>query len=277
MQMVCRNARSILLGRDEILPVQEFNRKIALPGALNFRDFGGYETLSGERVCTGRLFRSGRLSDIAQDSHADFCALNIRVICDLRTLQERSDHPTPFLGSDVENVHIPMEPGNASMLAKVLFERSTSSTDRRRIITQFTRDLVQHHASDYTRMFAALRANHEGGFLVHCSAGRDRTGIGVAMILLALGVSQEQVMQDYLLTNEILDFERFILPQLAKMYGEVNVDNDVARSLATLHADYLKGAIDEMVRSHGSVDGYLANAIGLRRSDRARMQALFLE
>jgi protein-tyrosine phosphatase len=275
--MVCHNALLTLHGRDENLSGQELNRKIALPGSLNFRDFGGYNTLSNERVCTGRLYRSGRLSDIAQDGHADFSALDIRVICDLRTVQERADHPTPFLGDDVKNIHIPMDPGNASMLAKVLFERSTSSSDRKRIVTKFTSDLVRYHASDYKRMFAVLQAECEGGFLVHCSAGRDRTGIGVALILLVLGVPQKQVMDDYLMTNDLLDFERFILPQLAKMYGDVKIDSDVARSLATLHADYLRAAFDEMVRSHGSVDGYLTNAIGLSTSDRARMRARFLE
>ena len=138
-----------------------------------------------------------------------------------------------------------------------------------------TGELTRDHADSYARMFQALQEHAPGGFLVHCTAGKDRTGVGVALILLALGVPRDVVMHDYLLTNEVLDFETFLLPRLRASLGHDNIDVEGAKVLSGVRPQYLDAALDEMERACGSQDAYLEQAIGLKTAHREELREHF--
>jgi protein-tyrosine phosphatase len=140
-----------------------------------------------------------------------------------------------------------------------------------------TAGLTRDHAWGYALMFQALQDHAPGGFLVHCTAGKDRTGVGVALIQLALGVPRESIMEDYLLTNEVIDFEEFLLPRLRASLDDDDIDVESARVLAGVRREYLQGALDEMQRACGSLDAYLEQAIGLKSPQRDRLREQFLE
>ena len=109
---------------------------------------------------------------------------------------------------------------------------------------EINRELARVHTAEYTRVFDALWSAGDSGFLIHCAAGKDRTGFGVAAILFALGVPRDVVIDDYLLTNEAMDFERFILPRLRANYGEIDVEE--AKALSGVRLEYIHAALDEV-------------------------------
>ena len=253
------------------------DRVVDLPGSVNFRDFGGYDTHDGARVRRGLLFRCGQMSDLTDHAQSKFAELNIRVICDLRRPDERAADPTPVPNHVSRRVEIPIDPGSAIALRDSLGAGEVDVEQRHDFMRAITGELTRDHADSYARMFQALQEHAPGGFLVHCTAGKDRTGVGVALILLALGVPRDVVMHDYLLTNEVIDFETFLLPRLRASLGHDNIDVEGAKVLSGVRPQYLDAALDEMERACGSQDAYLEQAIGLKTAHREELREHFLE
>jgi len=252
------------------------DRVVDLAGAVNFRDFGGYATADGARVRRGVLFRCGHLAGLTDAGRAHFAGLNIRVVCDLRRPDERQADPSA-VPHVTRRVEIPIDPASASMLRDSLADGRLDVEQRVRFMRTITAELTRSHGHAYALMFRALEQHAPGGFLVHCTAGKDRTGVGAALILLALGVPREVVMEDYLLTNEVIDFENFLLPRLRASLGSDEVDLAAARILSGVRREYLDAAFLEMERSCGSVDAYLEKSLGLDPPRRAELREHFLE
>ncbi|MDZ7684962.1 MAG: tyrosine-protein phosphatase [Gammaproteobacteria bacterium] len=110
----------------------------------------------------------------------------------------------------------------------------------------------------------------DGGFLLHCSAGKDRTGFGAALILSALGVDEETIVRTMLLTNQAQCLFRFMGERM-KGNADYHIDDESIEAITGVREEYLRAALDEVRRRHGSVDGYLAG--DRRRSSRARRAA----
>src|SRR5262245_23132199 len=174
-------------------------RILDVPGAVNLRDFGGYRTHDGARVRVGLLYRSGMLAELTPIGQRQLKDLGIGVICDLRRPEERDLEPTPFPAHDPRQVRVEIDPDSAIRLRAALEGSVLSVTERIRFMLAINRELARVHTSEYRRVFAALESSGDRGFLVHCAAGKDRTGFGVAVIQLALGVPRETVIEDYLL------------------------------------------------------------------------------
>ncbi len=251
------------------------NRILDLPGAVNLRDFGGYDTVDGRRVRSGALFRSGILSTLTQDGRNAVLNLRIGVICDLRREEERELEPTPFPPHDPRQVHVPIDPDSGVKLRAAMEFAGLDLAGRVHYMTEINRELARVHNAEYRRVFDALWAAGDKGFLIHCAAGKDRTGFGVAAIQLALGVPRETVIEDYLLTNEAMDFERFIVPRLHGHYGDVDVET--AKALSGVREEYIGAALDEVDTRYGSFDGYLERALGVDAQRRAALRDRYLE
>jgi protein-tyrosine phosphatase len=251
------------------------NRILDVPGAVNLRDFGGYETTDGARVRSGALYRSGMLATLTPAGQAALRDLRIGVICDLRRDDERELEPTPFPAHDPRQVHVSIDPDSAVKLRGALQSSRLTLAQRVDYMTEINRELARMHVADYRRVFHALWAAGNDAFLIHCAAGKDRTGFGVAAIQFALGVPRETVIADYLLTNEAMDFEKFILPRLRANYGDVDVEE--AKALSGVRLEYIHAALDEVDAQFGSFDAYLERALGIDRARRAALRDRYLE
>ncbi len=252
---------------------------IDIKGAVNLRDFGGYETREGARVKSGVLYRSGMMMSLDEQSRKDFLNLGVSVICDLRHHTERQREPTPFPSHAPRQVLIPLDPGRHFTRAEADPDTvRTLETEAQRIafMIGINVDLARDHAADYQLMFKELFNPQLSGFLVHCSAGKDRTGFGAGVILLALGVDRELVMHDYMLTNATMDFETFNLPRLRERFGE-HLTLDDAVSISGVRHEYLSAALDEIDRVWGSFANYLEQGIGLSPAKLAQLKQRFLE
>ena len=252
---------------------RDSHRFINVPGSLNLRDFGDYATQEGGKVVPGRLFRCGSLGYIPEDSFEQFRALGVTTICDLRRVDEAADSPTPGLISADAIIHIPIAPGSSEMLRASFSDPNTTAEDRVVYMTDITREIARDHHEDYALLMNALLAC-EGGFLLHCSAGKDRTGFGAALILTALGVDEKTIVEDYLLTNLAGELFAFMGPRMAERYGHA-IDHDSIMAVGGVREEYLGAALDEVKKNHGDLTGYL-DAIGIDKSARRQLREKFV-
>ena len=250
-------------------------RVVDIPGSINLRDFGGYESRFGGRVRKGVLFRSGMMSDLDSEAQQQLLDLGIELICDLRHDYERRSEPTPFPASNPRTVHIPIDPGSHIATHANKFIDVMDNAARRAFMVSINRDLATDHATDYRQVFDLL-LNLDRGFLIHCTAGKDRTGFGAAIILLALGVSRETVFEDYLFTNVVMDFESFNLPRLQQRFGD-HLTLEDAREISGVREEYLEAALAEVERLHVSLENYFIEALGLNNSNLERLREKYLE
>lgn len=272
MKARCQSSRVMIRASDH-------NPFLRTEGIHNLRDYGGYATTDGGRVKTGLLFRSGQhmeASDVDLDTLQE---LDIRTIIDLRGTSERSSFPCrrhPEFAADViafdgETTSSPPHEGGWDK------EDMTADKAHARMISVYTRMPVNPAMIDmFSRYFEAL-AERDGGSLVHCFAGKDRTGIAASLLLHVLGVHRDDVVGEFLLTNdaptrEIL--ERQSLPRMQAHYGEI--EPEAVRNLMGVHPEYIETYFDEVTRDHGSLDHYLATRLGVDEHRKARLKERLL-
>lgn len=253
-------------------------RMVPLEGAVNLRDFGGYATADGRVVRRRRLYRSGHLADLSDAARDRFAALEVGLICDLRRPEEQSEQPTPFPPETPRRLEIPIDPGSAVAMRERLGNGHVELRDRIDFMVAINRELAREHADDYARLFAGLLELEDQAFLVHCSAGKDRTGFACALILHALGVPRQTVLEDYLLTNEAMDYEGYVLPRLVpRLEPHARPDRESIMALAGVRPEYLEAAYHAIESDFDDVERYIEDAVGLSPQRRERLRARLLD
>jgi protein-tyrosine phosphatase len=250
--------------------------RIELGGTCNFRDLGGYEVAQGGRVRKGTLFRSDNLSGLETGAFHAFRALGIRTVVDLRTAHERASRPNRVpRDASVRSEHAPI-----SIVPEL--ERRWSVMDRVRFVREAYRGLPERAAPALRRVFSVLAKREHAPMLVLCMGGKDRTGFCVAMLLRALGVPPETVMDDYCFTNvcakervdRVLAVTRFVskVPIGSRLVREADL-----RAFLEARPEYLEAALASVHRDYGSVEAYLAGPVGLTHGARESLREWALE
>ncbi len=249
----------------------------------NFRDAGGHRTEEGLRVKRGVLYRSGNLAAASEADLQRLSSLGIRTVCDLRTYGERSNHPdrTPR-HTGVRSIHIPIkvdqhnESGSISRLLWLLFGKARR-LDYGDIVRKSYREYVTDFHAEFSTVLRLAAESHNLPLLIHCTAGKDRTGFACSLIQRTLGVPREQVMEDYLRSNEHLDeFTEEILNRFRfiRLFG---VTRDKVLPLFEARSEYLEAAFDQIRRDYGTVGSYIRDGLSFSDQDRRRLKSLLLE
>jgi protein-tyrosine phosphatase len=254
-------------------------RRLPLEGAANFRDLGGYRTGGGRRVRWGALYRSEDLSRLTEADLAYLRGLGIRLVCDLRSEEERREAPDrlPSPAPAVASLAIADAALSSSALRRRLLEGDLGEGEAARILRDANAAFAARHADRFAALFARLL--EPGGLpaLVHCTAGKDRAGFASALVLLALGVPEETVFDDYLLTNELTaERTRRSLRQI-QLVSLLRTSPSEARPLLEARREYLEAGLAAIREAHGGVDRYLERGLGIDASERERLRALLLE
>jgi protein-tyrosine phosphatase len=245
-------------------------RRLPFEGAVNFRDMGGYPAVAGRRTRWARLYRADSLGDLTPDDLTRLDALGLRTLIDFRLPQERLLKPNRLPpGSSIRSIELSFVPGGTLEMLSLVRAGAIDAAEVERRVTAQYRLLGLDHVAEYRRMFEI--AGEEAGYplLLHCTSGKDRTGFGVALIMLAIGVSRDTVLEDYALTNQY----RRPVPQF---FGPLT-SAEVIHTLLSAHPKYLEAALDEIDRAHGSFDAYLDRALGLDAKARTRLTAQLTE
>jgi protein tyrosine/serine phosphatase len=254
-------------------------RHIDFEGIENFRDFGGYDTRFGRPMKSGVLYRSANHA-YATDADLDRMAeLNLAAIVDLRRKFERDREPSkrwPGFGAAViENDILSDHPDWADLMTGVKvdadwFFRDTLGYNKRA-------PFEPRHIDLFSRYFRTL-AGTEGAIIVHCAAGKDRTGLICALTHHIAGVHPDDIMADYLLTNDEARQRRkidFLRGWLRDIAGQ-EVDDAALRVAVGVNPAYLEAAFQAIEDAHGSTDNYLKDALGVDDALRERLHARLL-
>lgn len=250
-------------------------RRIPLTGCPNFRDFGGYTTVDGRQVKNGMLFRSGHLAALTDADVEQLAELEIELICDFRQLEEQQRERSR-LPREWESRIAPLSitPGNLSA-AFADHAAGLSAADVARFMMEINREFALGQRQQYTDMFVHMLDTDSGRTLVHCAAGKDRTGFAAAVILLALGVSRDVVMSDYMLTQHFFLPERE-MDRLVKKY-EITAEPVHIRPMLEAQPHYLQSALDAIDEQFPDVETYLDEHLGVDRDARAALRDRYLE
>lgn len=245
----------------------EPTRSIPLAGASNFRDIGGYTGHGGRRVKWRRIFRSDHLAALTPDDQARLAQLDVARAVDFRGVQERA-----ALGYEIAGVTqhaLTIEPTVVQRAAAMLQAGETLTAAHTVELMQDTyRGFSGENAPRFAELFALLLES-DAPLVFHCTAGKDRTGFAAALILLALGVPRDVVVQDYLLTNAL--YKR----PTGGHYSAT--PPEVLQVLWSVQEDFLDAAFETVDRHSGGVDGYLRDVLGVDDAVRARLHAMYLE
>jgi len=250
------------------------SRHIDFDGIENFRDFGGYPTACGRGVKTGRLYRSGAHHMASDADLARLRELGVKVVVDLRQPHERRREPSRrwagFDAAVIENDIVSEHPDWLDKLKVCDLSAGWFFEDTRNYyrVTPFE----ARYTDLYGAYFRSL-GDAEGAVLVHCAAGKDRTGIACALTHHIAGVHPDDIMADYLLTNDETRMERKIAalePYLAEHLGRTASD-EALRTAVSVFPEYLETAFATIRETCGSVDAYLEQALGIDAEARGRI------
>ena len=262
------------------MPAHVKRRHLALEGAPNFRDLGGYATEDGHSVRWGILYRSDSLDALTDADLEKVGALGIRLVCDFRGPEERAEEPDRLPAQDppaVAELEITDASFSPSALRKQLTSGDLDRVDLRQLLIDANRLFASRFASRYAAMFERITRPENLPALVHCTAGKDRTGFASALILRTLGVPMETVVEDFLLTNHYTaaKIERSLL--WIRLFSLFRVDPERVRPALGVERAYLDAAFDEIDARFGSFDRYRREALGLDDARLAAFRALALE
>ena len=268
-------------GRDlyEDMPPHVERRHVALEGAANFRDLGGYATEDGRRVRWGLFYRSDELSELSDADLEKLRGLGVRLVCDFRGEAERREAPDRLPASPAPEV-AELEIWDASFDSRAIRESLRSGeldVDLRQMLIEGNRLFATRYADRYRAMFERLGDAANLPALVHCTAGKDRTGLAAALILRALGVPIETVYEDFLLTNHYTAAKIERTLWLVRLFSLFRLDPERVRPVLGVERAYLDAAFAAIDERHGSFDAFRREALGLDDARLAAFRALALE
>ena len=249
-------------------------RRIAFEGAHNFRDLGGYETQDGRHVHWGKIYRSDHLSELTEGDLRYMENLGIRLICDFRAQEEIAKQPNRVPANDPPVQINPDIMGTALMPGEIqaaIMNGNPDGLDFGQLLIDGNRHMATQALDQYRELFARLEREDSVPLLFHCTAGKDRTGVGSALILLALGVPEKTVMWDYMLTG-FYTSER--VEQWVRNFMDTTtqpIDFEAVKPILSVRREYLGAAFEAIRDGYGTVDRYLEDAMLLTKP---RLEAL---
>lgn len=254
-----------------------------LRSGRNFRDLGDYLTLDSRRIRTRRVYRSGVMSYLSTADRDLLQHYGLRTICDLRTAEEQQREPTVAFGPQVSIRSWNYDSSAISLRALLPNTGEATAADMRESMCRLYAGFAVTLRPIYRQMLDCL-IDDELPLIVHCSAGKDRTGVAVALILYALGVPQDTIEHDYLLTNSVVNLERELNrhPEGSLGLGQERsalhgLPAELRAPLLAADTRYLRSAFAAMREIAGSLDAYLNDHLGVTPARREVLRNNLLE
>lgn len=255
----------------------------AIASIPNLRDIGGHVTRDGARVKTGLLYRSEQLSHISDADLPTYEQLGLKKIFDLRTADERAAQPdrVPDGAQDVvEDVLADATGAGPAQLLNLMSDpqKANAALGGGKVVEMFAEAYRQVVSLPSARagfgdMFRQLADPANLPTLFHCTTGKDRTGWAAAALLTLLGVPDDAVMADYLLSND------YILPEYQAMIDKATaagMEKDILLSILGVRREYLEASFREMGDRFGSIEDYFTKGLGIDSAGQNALRERFL-
>jgi len=259
---------------------EEQKRRLAFFGAKNFRDLGGYRTVTGRTVRWGMLYRSDHLHKLTDADLKRLTALSLDRIIDFRAEHEKDEEPDRLPANmDIRVVEIPILDSSTEVWRdsrEQFLKDKLRNIDPAKFMTKTNVELAMRFTPEMRQFIHELFSANGRPVLFHCAAGKDRTGYAAAIILRMLGVPLDVVMEDYLLSN------RYYLPSYAWNLAVLRLMKGkrfaaVVKGFLEVRPAYLSAALETTDREFGSFEKYIRNGLGLTEKDVATLRNIYLE
>ncbi|MCB1748444.1 MAG: tyrosine-protein phosphatase [Gammaproteobacteria bacterium] len=245
------------------------SRAILFEGARNVRDLGGLPAAGDRTTRRGVIIRADGLSRLSAPDLERLDALDVRTIIDLRYDEERQRAPDRLPpGRSPRFLHRGLHPrGSVELFTQV--NRGTADAARAHALMcdNYAR-IPFEHADAFGDILAELLRDDGAAFLVHCTSGKDRTGIAVALILGALGVPREVIVEDFELSN--------CEHQPVDVFTE-RARPDAVAVVMSAHGDFVRATLDAIDRRCGGLETYLDEWLGFGPDQRAALARCMLD
>lgn len=251
--------------------VRVATRNVRIPGVQNFRDLGGYPSYPAKKqVRWGMIYRSARIDSLERNARKEVKNMGIRTIIDLRTAEEMLPHP--LQAGRINIVHIPIPTGSKRDILKKIKRQEIKNDTIYPMVLQMNRDLIKNYTAEYRRIFHILLDKSSYPVVIHCNSGKERTGIVSALILTALGVDEDHIMEDYQLSNTY-----FNIPSNTKYAYQLPVGaQEAITTLFSARESFLEAARQEAEREYGDMQTYIEQGIGLTQEELRRLRSILL-
>ena len=254
-------------------------RILKLDGVNNFRDYGGYRVAGGGRVKPGLLWRSAQHGDASTPDLEAIHSLGITHVIDLRGPSERAAKPCLRHADFASTVWTyPEETAGLALHTEAANGVLTADDARGAMLRLYEGIAFRGNLVPMLKLYLELLRRDEGPSLVHCVAGKDRTGFAVAVLQRILGVHPDDVMADYLLTNTASKLDERIASSAFKdMPRYAAFDAEAIRALWGVEAAYLQATLDSIEARYSSFDAYLAGVLEIDQVAQDDLRRIYLE
>ncbi len=259
----------------------DWQRVLPLEGVHNFRDYGGYPVAGGGRVRRGVLWRSGQHFGATGDDLDRIGALSLAAVADLRGNSERARNPCPRPeGFAAAVMHYDGETAGLAPHVEAADGVIDAPGARRAMLGLYREIAFRPSLTSILRRFFAEALGQGEASLVHCHAGKDRTGIAVALVHHILGVHRDDMLEDYLLTNTAGNNEKRIADALAQRVSGglfAEAPEAAVRVFMNVDAAFLAAALAAIEQRHDTLDAYLDEVLGVDATVRAGLCQRYIE
>lgn len=248
-----------IIHKDNVAYQSEEHRKILLDGTSNTRELGGYKTKDGKSLKWGVLYRSDKLSELTDPDQKYLTQLGIKTVIDFRSEEEKQNEPDQ-VPSNLKYIEMPIEADGAIRPKVEAILKGDLNEDVGAILVETNKEFISDFSGVFKSFIESLVENQEPT-LFHCTAGKDRAGFAAALVLLAVGVPEEIVIEDYMKTNKYT--EETIQDYINKinLYSLGNVDAEILRPLLGVEERFIRAALDEIKLNYGNVESFIKDGL----------------
>lgn len=239
---------------------ESHRRRVVLKGAFNFRDLGGYRTSEGTKTHWGKLFRSDNLSKLTRGDLKQIEKLNLQLVIDLRSIEERISRPNRLPmrnGIRIKNIEISDSDKSHNELKREIFYGKLREGDLEEMLFSAYKRAVTEYHDELSLFFRLLLDPSNYPALVLCNAGKDRTGVAIALVLMALGVYRKTVMEDYMLSKAFLEPMVQRMTIRVRLLSLFRADISQLKTMLNTRIDYLNTTFDTIEKKFGSTESFL--------------------
>ncbi|MDR2056711.1 MAG: tyrosine-protein phosphatase [Dysgonamonadaceae bacterium] len=248
------------------------SRSVPMQKILNFRDIGGYFNKTKKQIRWGKLYRSGSLAPANRYDIYVLNSLGIETIIDLRTENDNYFHPIKYQPERIFN--LPLRGNNHSVFYDKILAGEMKKRDAFIHSQDFFSFLLENNTDYFIKMFDILSDEKNYPLVFFCSLGRDRSAIATALILSALDIDRETILNDFMLSNDLLvDF--YSLMENADLFSSQEVQETLT-ALFNSNREYLTYALERIEKEYGSIQNYLEKELKLTHKKREKLKEILL-
>ena len=251
-------------------------RLLPIKKAYNFRDMGGISTKDDKSLKWGKVYRSGKLSDLTPEGKEYFRSTGIKTVVDFRSNDEIAKSPNRYPKDyDVKTIRVPIgdEEGNVQKQLKEQISNADDNFDSEAFVANVNKTFVDSFAYQYKPFMELFLEEKNYPILFHCSAGKDRTGFAAMLVLGALGVEEEVIVGDFMMSNY---YRHEKINKTLRKTALIGKKQKIIQPLVEVRTAYIQAALNAIKTNYGDMDTFLEKEYDLDASNRAKMRRLLL-